>query len=191
MKNPHINSIIAKFFKSKELSDVCFTRDDNHIPAHKFLLAASSDVFARMFYGEFDPVDEIPIEETIESFTEFLQLFYLDEVDLTPESIQDVITLVDKYNVQDHMSLCEQLFNQFVTNTTICCFYETALMINLSTDTLEFLDTMISREIKNIVNTNGFKECSRDVLKRILSINEIECDEETIFELAMEWASFE
>lgn len=59
------------------------------IPAHKVLLAARSDVFHRMFYGELKEKSDVTIvDASASAFKEFLQCFYMNKVQLTICSVR-------------------------------------------------------------------------------------------------------
>lgn len=62
-----------------------------------------------MFYGELKENGNIRLSDTThDAFQEFLQFFYLNEVELTEENVAGVMYLGDKYNVTSCMNVCAQ-----------------------------------------------------------------------------------
>lgn len=60
-------------------------------------MAIDSDVFKAMFYGNLKEGDDIRVIEVSDAaFREFLQFFYLSELDLTDENIAAVLYLGHK-----------------------------------------------------------------------------------------------
>lgn len=76
------------------------TSSSVRIPPHKILLATDSNVFKAMFYGEMKENGDIRLADVSEAaFKQFLQFFYLNEVELSIELIAEVMYIGHKYNV--------------------------------------------------------------------------------------------
>lgn len=94
---------VGKFHHDSKTADVYFTFEpstnngsDIRIGAHKNLLAATSDVFKAMLYGELKETGDIRLTDVSDAaFKEFLQYFYQCTVKLTAENITEVkITII-------------------------------------------------------------------------------------------------
>lgn len=115
---------------SGEFSDVAFIcnqRDgaEKRIPVHKMILALNSPVFKSMFYGALKEQDDVCITDaSAEGFSEFLQLFYTTDVKFTIDNIDEVISLIDKYDVADGFKSVEWFLLSSVTPENVCTFYE-------------------------------------------------------------------
>lgn len=88
---------VGKLYRDSKTADVHFTFEssnngaDTRIDAHKNLLAATSDVFGAMFYGEMKETGDIRVVDVSEAaFKEFLQYFYQRKVKLTAENVAEV-----------------------------------------------------------------------------------------------------
>lgn len=106
LKNNFSAKNLSKLYLNDEYSDVKFVLENEEIPANKIILAMASPVFHAMFYGPMKEKDVVQITDANASaFKEFLQLFYLDEVEMSMENIETVIRLADKYDVYDCLEM--------------------------------------------------------------------------------------
>lgn len=89
---------VAALYHDSKTADVHFTFEsssndgiETRITAHKSLLAATSDVFGAMLYGELKETGDIPVIDASDAaFKEFLQYFYQRKVKLTAENVAEV-----------------------------------------------------------------------------------------------------
>lgn len=105
---PKKNVLAPKFWQDLYLdaktADVYFVCGDakERIPAHKMILSKAGRVFDDMFYGNstenFNADVELPTTSP-SAFKDFLQLIYLDKVDVKDENITAIIHLSDKYDL--------------------------------------------------------------------------------------------
>lgn len=121
-----------KLYLSNKMADIFFVFAANdveiQIPAHKLILAGGSDVFEAMFYGELQETGDIKIiDASIDSFKEFLQFFYLHQLNLTFENIGEVMHLAHKYLVLGCYSVCDE-FLKHLPVEDVCFTYELALL---------------------------------------------------------------
>lgn len=72
------------------------------VPAKKAVLVASSSVFNAMF----NDFNVKIVDASSEAFTEFLQFFHDNQVQLTMDNIAEVLKLIDKYDVNDCIPIC-------------------------------------------------------------------------------------
>lgn len=83
------------------------------ILAHKKMLAASSPVFNAMFNGALKESGDIKITDVSpDAFREFLRIFYNDRVELTTENLDEVMKLIDKYDVDAGWTVVETFFEE-------------------------------------------------------------------------------
>lgn len=103
--NPIATKILENLFKNVDLSDVQFVLknkagEEVNIPANKAILASISPTFKEMFFDNGDKEAIVHISDgCAEAFEEFLQFFYMTEVELTAANIADVWKLIEKYKV--------------------------------------------------------------------------------------------
>lgn len=88
---------VGNLYRDSKTADVHFKFESSNngtatqIDAHKNLLAATSDVFGAMFYGELKETGDIRVVDVSDAaFKEFLQYFYQRKVKLSAENISEV-----------------------------------------------------------------------------------------------------
>lgn len=109
LMNDAASQASAKLYLNEDFEDVnfLFEIDDEiqKVPANKNILSVLSPVFYAMFFGpNKDDGDVKIVDASIDTFKEFLQLFYLNKVTITMEKIEDVVRLADKYDVLEHLN---------------------------------------------------------------------------------------
>lgn len=181
------------FYLNPKLADVHFIfgsdgDDIVRVPAHKHLLAVISDVFEKMFYGKLKEIGNVPIPDTSATvFKEFLQFFYVRNIDLSNEHIIDILYLGHKYNVSECVSACIQFLKDNVTDENVCDVLTAAIFFEHQQLT-KICDAHIKMNTAAVVKSSGFLECHREVLARILMMNLLSYSEVEIFEVCMVWA---
>lgn len=86
------------------------------IAAHKKLLTASSPVFNAMFNGPLKESGDIKImDASPDAFREFLQIFYNDQIELTEFHLDEVMNLIEKYDVADGWPIVDKFFQESLT----------------------------------------------------------------------------
>lgn len=168
-----------------------FVSDDgttlNSIPAHRNLLAADSDVFERMFYGDLKENGDVTIvDATDAAFVEFLQFFYLSDVKLTAEHLASVMYLGHKYNVKKCVSGCVKLLRDDLTNENVCSILP-LIDFDEQQELMKICEKRILMNTAEVFASAGFLECSKEALAHILKMNLLPCSEVDIFEACMAW----
>ena len=103
---------VAGFFNTELLSDVVLRVDDQRFPAHKFVLAKSSEVFMKMLYDQRwaqNVTEEVSLSEAPECaavFATFLRYLYSAELAINAKSAVGLLCLADKYGVNCLKELC-------------------------------------------------------------------------------------
>ncbi len=98
----------TNLFNDKETSDVTLVVGNRRYDVHKNILAASSEVFHRMFYSGYgvwkeSNTEEVHLRESPDCedyFQTFLRYFYTGTMILTDESVMHLLSLTDKYDVE-------------------------------------------------------------------------------------------
>ncbi|XP_055307982.1 BTB/POZ domain-containing protein 6-like isoform X1 [Sitodiplosis mosellana] len=179
--------------KTSDLNFVCGGDRSTNIPGHKFLLSVASPVFEAMFYGSTKPSNDIPIDGiSTEAFKEFLQLFYLNKVQLTSLNIIEVVQLCKKYEVADGLSVCESpLVAYLITNLDdMCLNYGKALNLNVPS-AIRNCGLKIGENAFEVLKSSSFLKCDRKLLDKILEIVASKCSPSVIVESCMAWAKAE
>lgn len=86
------------------------------IPANKQVLAALSPVFNAEFNGPLKEQGDIKMVGTTPStFRTFLQFFYEHKIQLTMDSVEDVMQLIDRYDVTTAWPICVEYLKKKLT----------------------------------------------------------------------------
>lgn len=162
---------------------------ESKVPAHKAILAASSPVFDRMFYGDLKQEQQVKITDvSFEAFCEFLQFFYIDEIDITPENVFEVFRMVDKYHVQESAKVCEHFLQETVTPNLLCLYYDVALIFDYSQEIIRKIEASITSNATQALKSKWLARSSEIVIKKILEMDELDCSESDVFAAAISWA---
>lgn len=194
LENSYASKATEKLYLSDHRSDVNFAFEIDggvqKVSAHKFILATLSSVFDAMFYGPVKETGDVKIvDASIETFKEFLKLFYLPSVDLSMEHMKDVMRLADKYDVLDQMKSCIQNFEDKLTLDNVCWAYQLSVFVD-DARLKSFCERYIMAYPKEIFEMDKFCYCDQVVLKQMLKIDSIACDELDIFDACLKWAEF-
>jgi hypothetical protein len=155
----HLNENSADFHFNVKKTDGTHDR----IAAHKLLLRTASDVFDAMFSGAWEDNDEVEIVDASPAeFREFLQFFYLEEVNVTMPNAIKVMYLADKYNVPECLSVCKQFLLKTLTSDNICLGYELAILLD-DKELTKFCEESISRNAIDVLTSSNFLECDKRV----------------------------
>lgn len=84
--------------------DIKFIVDAKEIPVHCCVLAALSPNYEAQFYGVMAEKDIITVKDV---FKEFLQFFYMNEVPLTLDNIEDVLNLATQSLVDELVTVVD------------------------------------------------------------------------------------
>lgn len=193
VNNPVLPSI-SKLYLETELADVKFvlTSDDDtkFVAAHKVILAAASPVFSAMFYGKLKEKEKVEIADvTINGFKEFLQFFYLDNVQLTMENMEEVARLADKYDMIERLNIYATNQIDRLTMDNMCWGYQLAIIIKHE-QLKAFCEKHICAFPDDFFKSNTFQQCDRKTLKHVLELETMMYDETDIFEACLAWAKF-
>ena len=117
-----VSERIKHMYGNPLMADVHFTVADGqesssrkvNIPCHKFILAVSSPVFYKMFYGDLkEPCDCIDLPDCdSQGFLAFLRFIYCDEVKLTGDCVIQVLYLAKKYMIPSLAGHCRSFLEK-------------------------------------------------------------------------------
>ncbi|XP_055306154.1 BTB/POZ domain-containing protein 3-like [Sitodiplosis mosellana] len=194
LKNDGASKASARLYLNEEFADVNFLfeidEEIQKVPANKIVLAVLSPVFNAMFFGPNKETGDVKIvDATIDTFKEFLQFFYLNNVTIAMENIEGVVRLADKYDVLEHVNASAVLLENELTLENMCWGYQLALM--LDNETLkQFCEKHISAYPDDIFKSATFQRCDQIVLKHILLLNSMACREFEVLDACLVWAKY-
>lgn len=185
---------IVKLYLNDQRSDVNFLfeidSDIEKISAHKLILGTTSPVFDAMFFGGLKESGDVQIvDATIDAFKEFLQIFYLPMPKLSMEHMKEVVQLADKYDVLNRIKKCITNFKYKLTFGNVCWFYQLSIFLN--DDQMKAIcENFIMTVPKKIYELNDFCRWDRFVLKHMLMLDSVDCNECEILDACLKWAKF-
>lgn len=187
-RNESLAKSIRKLYLDEKTADVHFIFDtDECVPAHKNLLIATSKVFEAMFNGCWQEKENVRIiDASAKSFKEFLQFFYLDEVELTMKSIIDVMNLGQKYDIDECTVACSRFLEYNLTDDNVCFIYKLAILFD-DNELKTICEMNISINTKKVFKSMKFLKCERNVLKNILTLDRLHCLETDVFNACIAW----
>lgn len=183
---------IKSLFMCEMTSNIHFVFDlkneqNVRIPAHKNVLTARSSVFNAMFFDPLKDPDNIKIvDATPTSFWQFLQFFYLTEVELTTESIEDVMKMGEKYDVVICQKVCDQFLMDQLADENVCWIYELAIKFK-RIEVKKLCEIFIGINTSSVFESTGFINCTKLVLTEILQLDSLECSEYDVFKACIGW----
>lgn len=179
--------------ENKILTDVIFIFPESNfdrIYAHKIEMAKSSCVFQKMFFDK----PSIGIEEVIikdvkkNDFYEMVKFCYSDDLNLTLENVNQLINLSKIYKLNRLETKCESFleksFSEVPNFWKVCGTFNSQ---NIS-DWQENCFSLIKRDTLRYLENDLFTKICKNVLKKIMELNEIDCREYQLFEHVMRWA---
>ncbi|XP_055306229.1 galectin-3-binding protein-like [Sitodiplosis mosellana] len=191
-ENKALPVYLEALYMDATTSDVKFIfklADDQEVSvsAHKGLLAARSDVFHAMFYGEVkEKADVRTVDAAPAAFREFLKFFYLRKVHLTMENVSIVMNLGKKYNVDDCLDACAVLLIDNLTSENACFIYRLAILYEQE-DLDELCEEKIIENTEAVFASRSFLDSPKWVLRYILDLDNFSCSEADVFKACMAW----
>ena len=185
-------------WRNSLISDVSFVFHDGDddekfiIPAHKYVLAISSSVFFKMFYGEaVECVSAVEIADSNSaSFEEFLRFVYCDEVYFkTLESAGDLLYLARKYKLLSLESTCIAYLEEHLVPGNVfqvLCLAQEYGEERLVVSCWEIVD----RHTTEAVNSEWFVKIDNWLLLDLLKRNCLCVREIDLFKAVDRWATF-
>lgn len=168
-----------------------FVSDDGaaleSVPGHKNLLAADSDVFERMFYGDLKETGDVTIvDASAAAFKEFMQFFYLSDVKISAEHIAGVMYLGHKYNVKKCIDGCVKLLHDDLNDENVCSILP---LVNFDeqNELMRICERHILLNTAAVFASASFLDCSKEALGFILRMQSLPCSEVNVFEACMAW----
>lgn len=201
--NPLPRSVLESQFQNEKTSDIQFRFPNEHkckcencgcnepksLAAHRMVLAGGSSVFYDKFYGP-NSAGEPTINITEYAsciFREFLQIFYLQNVQFTPAHTPHVIRLLTEFDVKDSVNVVEQFMIKSISVEN-CLTYMDITMAYASRQRVQSpLREFIGNNATEVLKTTAFRQCPPYMVKVVLQMNTLKCTEAEVFDAVMEW----
>ena len=184
-------------FNNKLLSDVKFAVRDAEggsermktIPAHKFVLAISSQVFFAMFYGELaEKKDSINISDCeYRSLLEVFRFIYSDEVNLNAENVMQVLYLAKKYMLLSLVDKCTEYLGENLDASNVFHVLPEAQKYE-EEGLVDKCWEVIDKHGDEAVKSDGFVTIERSVLEELVERDSLNVKEVELFKAVDCWA---
>ncbi|CAF4817303.1 unnamed protein product [Pieris macdunnoughi] len=146
---------IANLYAEQLMSDLVLEVGGVDYSAHRLILCASSEVFQVMLMNrEWNEWREskIVLQETPTAasvFPHFLKYFYTGQIKISYNTVLPVLSLADKYNVKDLVSLCLEYMSQHIALAA-----KKGQVINWMQYTMACGHTNVAKACQNFVKWN-------------------------------------
>lgn len=188
----YLERLMEHLNMNKEDGDFHFVFNDktilseDRVPVHKFILSAASEVFQSNFNGKWNGKTEVMISDVeIEAFKEFIQFIYLGKLKLSTNNVADVISLSNKYKIDECFDLCRKFLKSKLDYENILWGFEIAIKYN-DEKLKNYCEMIIGSNASVIFSTDAFKTCNQNILAHILEIK-FKCPMVDVFEACMNW----
>ncbi|XP_037024563.1 BTB/POZ domain-containing protein 6-B-like [Bradysia coprophila] len=165
VQNHYLNAETADVFF------ICGTEEINElIPAHKILLAASTDAFDKMFYGTLREGNEFHIvDATPNGFRQFLRYFYFNDLQLSLDCIDELIYLSRKYLLNAYLADCCTFLSEQMEAEGILIGYEQSIRFQLA-ELKKKMEYSIGERSEIVFYSEYFAAINRDLLNQVIQI---------------------
>ena len=180
----------AFMFNNQMLSDVTFAlKGEQWIPAHKYVLAISSPVFFALFNGDTEGKDNIIRLPDCEEkpFLEFLRYIYSDEIEITKETVHDILYLSKKYFVPSLTEKCAEYLERELNTNSVFHILQVAHQIDVG-NLERRCWRLVDRKTRVCLQSEAFLNINRDILVSLLKRDGLIMTESDLFQHAKRWA---
>lgn len=101
--------------------------------------------------------------------------------------VDEMMYLANKYDVSECFNVCETFFKEKRLVENICHVLQLAVTFDRK-ELMEFLLAKVKENPTQIFASNSFKNCTGSILKLILAIDNLDCDEKAVFDACMVWS---
>jgi hypothetical protein len=172
----------------ERISDIIFLVGGEEFKLHKIVLAAASDVFETMFYGEMPEknatiqIDDIDIDD----FIEVLNSIYGHDVNLTLLNKFSILYAAEKYFLTNLKRKCENFIVECITMDTIFDIFETSQPFNSKTIDSSCLELITNNPLQYFEDEK-FMQVSGEVLKKIICQPKMNCTSDDLKLVTLKW----
>jgi BTB/POZ domain len=180
---------MTKWHRMEHISDIIFVvgETQQEFKLHKTVLAAASDVFEMMFYGNLPENGPVKISDIkTEDFIEVLNFIYGQDVKLTDTNKFHILYAAEKYMLTNLKRKCENFIVECLTKDNIYDILELSQPFNSDIVDNSCL-ALITQNPLQYFEEDKFMQLSGAVLKKIISQPKINCTSEDLKEMTLQW----
>ena len=165
--NQFCNNI--KLYRKKREEDqfydfVIKDRDGAEIRSHKFILASQSEYFATLFRRNPD-ASETTIEEfSIDVIKECIEYFYVLELNLTGENVQDVLMFADFITLREVIAICTDYITENIDESN----YASVIDLGNSRGMFRLVEAGVLFALRNLTGSiDSFDELTKAMIIKV------------------------
>lgn len=183
---------LESLYLNNEFSDLTFVVEDVEIPAHKVILAASSDYFRALLFGglQESKSDKIHLKcDNLDLFKLLLKYVYTGQMNLIDLSVKDILYIFQMSHEYNFKTLNEKISTYLIlilSLDNVCIFYDLSNFYEieqLKTACIKFLDLNAEQVLKE----ETFLRFSKTNLKSILLRDSFCANESDILIAVNKW----
>lgn len=190
----HCKSLLARLNTQRkdkgEFCDITLCAQGKRFPAHKAVIAASSEFFAAMWTHSFSEGEQgfVDFKDIQEDIVEILLDFiYTGELKISQENVLKLLAAANMLGLDGAKRLCEDFLWHNLTKTN--CLQTLCFAEKYSCDYLQGKSRgFVADFFEKLSKTVGFLELSKDALVYLLSTDEMRISsEESVFLAVLRW----
>ncbi|XP_022214079.2 BTB/POZ domain-containing protein 9-like [Drosophila obscura] len=190
----HVGLDMRRLCLNDLYSDVDFLVEEQRLPAHRSILAARSDYFRAMLYGNMTESKEreIRLEVPVDAFKIIMRYIYTGTLPLSTLDVQGMIGvfgLAHLYGLQNVEGVINNHLQQNLAVSNVCMILNAARrysMNDLSKECIDFMDRNASKLLKH----QSFLRLSKESLEEVLRRDTFAAPEVKIFKALCKWSLF-
>ncbi|XP_077299785.1 BTB (POZ) domain containing 9 [Arctopsyche grandis] len=183
---------IGQLCLSTEYSDVMLVVENQHIPAHKVILAARSEYFRALLFGGMRETSQNEIElqgAPLQAFKALLRYVYSGHMalsTLSEDNVLDTLGLAHQFGFQKLESAISEYLRQILALRNVCAILDAARLYGLEGLT-NVCHNFMDRNAQEVLQHESFLNISIESLKELLVRDSFFSPEVAVFRAVCNW----
>ncbi|XP_047504600.1 BTB/POZ domain-containing protein 9 isoform X1 [Pieris napi] len=187
----HLSEHIGSLCLSSEYSDVTLIVEGQRIPAHKVILAASSDYFRALLYGGMreSSQSEVELQAPLQAFKALLRYVYSGHMGLSllrEDTVLDMLGLAHQFNFQKLEAAISDYLRQVLALRNVCAVLDAARLYRLDA-LMDYCFNFLDRNATEVLQHDTFLQLSIEALQGLLERDSFFAPEVDIFKAVCSW----
>ncbi|XP_063619911.1 BTB/POZ domain-containing protein 9 [Cydia splendana] len=187
----HLSEHIGSLCLSSEYSDVTLIVEGQRIPAHKVILAASSDYFRALLYGGMREANqaEVELQAPLQAFKALLRYVYSGHMGLSnlrEDTVLDMLGLAHQFDFQELEAAISDYLRQVLALRNVCSVLDAARLYGLDA-LMDYCYNFLDRNATEVLQHDSFLQLSVEALQGLLERDSFFAPEVDIFKAVCKW----
>jgi len=182
---------LIRLWQTKELSDAILLLDSgDQFIVHKFVLAANSTFFKKMFANEDEDREDFFVGGvSVQAMHQILTWMYTGSMMLSADNVEEITHVINYLDVEDAAEYCRQFFMSEITPyNAIGCWKYAIITQNIELE--RQVAAFIVENFQSVTKEEEFVNISSDDFQKLIKMNWLDIeDQEHLFSVMMEWVS--